>query len=480
MKKYIAVATVTLCALFALQTDAATYQNGDLLTSPQHTSVYEYKDGKRHGFVNAEVFHTWYADFSKVKTISVSELEAIELGTPMPVKENTKLIKFPLNPKTYAVTSYATIQHIPDEETAIALFGANWASNIIELPEIYFLFYTKGPALEQQEAPIEPPETTSVLEVADCPAQFEPYVNTEHQFVLCLQDGMEVKPNGDQWGFYGTDGMLKGDIAIVDSYDTLDAYVDATLNTSNLMGGTYLNEAQALWTTFDTGGGGIMLEVAAIQNNVNKEILVLSFIKDDGPDYYYSIGRRAYFYQEGAQVVHPYVQSTSFGQCDTGGSEWNMITRLLDPDDYAFSYGYYNVEKFSFCYDKSYTMTVNNGPAIDLDVPFDGLDGAYVSHSVQNDETIDSLINIIETDSDITGVTTQTTDHGDTMVTYTMLEPGHPGDEFRIDVMRNGSDEFGNATVRKVAVVFSAPSLDANMTHMQTFANVVKQTFMFK
>lgn len=127
---------------------ASSYPDDSLLTSPEHSSVYQIVNGKRSPFVNSDVYFTWHDDFSNVQEISVAELESIELGNPMPVRPNTKLIKFPLNPRVYAVTDDNFIQHIPNEQTALSLFGPDWNSNIIELPEIYYLFYMKGASLD--------------------------------------------------------------------------------------------------------------------------------------------------------------------------------------------------------------------------------------------------------------------------------------------------------------------------------------------
>ncbi|PIR04063.1 MAG: hypothetical protein COV59_02670 [Candidatus Magasanikbacteria bacterium CG11_big_fil_rev_8_21_14_0_20_39_34] len=142
--------------------------DGTLITSPKHSSVYLVEGGKRRPFINESIYKTWYSNFKSVKTVSVEDVEAIELGDPMPIKSGTKLLKFPLNPKIYAVTKDSYIQHIPDVYTAQMLFGANWGNEIIEIPEVYYLFYEKGPAL-----PSRMPNQTSggELSQAVCPGR---------------------------------------------------------------------------------------------------------------------------------------------------------------------------------------------------------------------------------------------------------------------------------------------------------------------
>lgn len=114
---------------------------GDLLRSPLHASVYYYKNGKRHSFANRAVYATWYKDFSTLKTISVEQMEQIELGDPVSIKPRTLLLKFPLNPRVYEIVDEGILRHIQSEKEALTKYGADWNKKVIELPEIYFLFY---------------------------------------------------------------------------------------------------------------------------------------------------------------------------------------------------------------------------------------------------------------------------------------------------------------------------------------------------
>jgi len=167
MKKVFLLSLVAfmLSMLAPASSQAAVYTDGMLLKSPLHTSIYQYQDGTRRAFPTDMVFYTWHDNFLGVTEITVEEMEAIPLGNPMPIKPHTKLIKFPLNPKTYAVTGSEYIQHIPNPATAIANFGADWETNIIELPEIFSLFYTKGSALPYKELPKSTSSSELILSV---------------------------------------------------------------------------------------------------------------------------------------------------------------------------------------------------------------------------------------------------------------------------------------------------------------------------
>jgi len=127
-----------------LQVGAAA-QAGDLIKMDGLSSVYYLAgDGKRYVFPNEATYFSWYSDFSKVVTISQSELESYPLGKNVTVRPGTKLVKITTNPKVYAVTTNGTLIAVPDEATAKTLWGDNWAKRVIDVPDAFFTNYTIG------------------------------------------------------------------------------------------------------------------------------------------------------------------------------------------------------------------------------------------------------------------------------------------------------------------------------------------------
>ncbi len=152
-KKYLLGGLIMVCALFGVQyvfAQANPITDGMLLKSPKHTAVYQYQYGTRRPFASNKVYYTWYQNFENVTEITVKEMEEIKLGNPMSIKPDEALLKFPLNPRIYSVgvdSDYGTeavLRHIPHAGAATALFGDDWEDMIIELPELYYLFYVEG------------------------------------------------------------------------------------------------------------------------------------------------------------------------------------------------------------------------------------------------------------------------------------------------------------------------------------------------
>ena len=205
--------------------------DGTLLKSPQHTAVYQYEGGKRRAFPNSEVYHTWYDSFSNIYTISVAEMEAIEIGNPMPIKGYTKLLKFPLNPKIYSVTKDGIIHHIPDAMTAKSWYGENWGNEIIELPEIYYLFYTKGDILDSViDSSDNPVDTSNDASIA-CPSGTIKKTYTNFGFTVCHDEDGAMTGLGNSIVFSVVSGSnannFPGILTMVESgYDTAQDYID--------------------------------------------------------------------------------------------------------------------------------------------------------------------------------------------------------------------------------------------------------------
>ncbi len=138
----IVMVTTILSLSVVVGPTASAASAGDLIKMDGLSSVYYLAgDGKRYVFPNEATFFSWYGDFSSVKTISQSELEALPLGANVTIRPGTKLVKITTNPKVYAVETNGSLVAIPDEATATTLFGANWAKRVVDVPDGFFSNY---------------------------------------------------------------------------------------------------------------------------------------------------------------------------------------------------------------------------------------------------------------------------------------------------------------------------------------------------
>jgi len=132
------VTILSMSMVLVAPANAAVAQAGDLIKMDGLSSVYYLAaDGKRYVFPNETTYFSWYSDFSTVKTISQSELESYPLGANVTVRPGTKLVKITTDPKVYAVTSSGELKWVPDEATAKALFGDNWAKRVVDVPDSF-------------------------------------------------------------------------------------------------------------------------------------------------------------------------------------------------------------------------------------------------------------------------------------------------------------------------------------------------------
>jgi hypothetical protein len=122
--------------------------NGQLVKTAASKAVY-YKaaDGKRYVFFNSTHFHDWFVDFSTVKTIGQADMENIEIGGNVTYRPGS-LVKIDSSSKVYAVSKGGILRWIKTEATAKVLFGSSWAQKVKTIPDIMFINYSVGSAIE--------------------------------------------------------------------------------------------------------------------------------------------------------------------------------------------------------------------------------------------------------------------------------------------------------------------------------------------
>jgi hypothetical protein len=101
----------------------------------------------RYTFPNEKTYFTWYSDFSDVITISDSALADITLGGNIVYRPGSYWIKVTSSPVVYAVSTDGTILEIDSPEVAEDLAGSDWASQIHDVPDVFFSDYTEGAPL---------------------------------------------------------------------------------------------------------------------------------------------------------------------------------------------------------------------------------------------------------------------------------------------------------------------------------------------
>jgi hypothetical protein len=118
------------------------------------TTVYYYgSDSKRHIFPNVATYNSWYPDFSGVKNISATTLQALPLGNNVTVRPGSVLLKIQTDPKVYAVEPNGLLRWVPTEARATTLYGSNWATKVIDVPLVFWVDYSFGSDITTDKHP---------------------------------------------------------------------------------------------------------------------------------------------------------------------------------------------------------------------------------------------------------------------------------------------------------------------------------------
>jgi hypothetical protein len=155
MKKFFS--SFAVCVLFTALIPAQSARAAgvdDLVKCPDFSAVYYVgDDGNRYVFPNENIYFSWFPDFSEVKTISCDDLASFPIGDRLVYQPGTSLVKIPSDPSVYAVESDGVLREIPDEDTAKALFGDDWAERVDDVSEAFWPSFTVGEPLEDGEVP---------------------------------------------------------------------------------------------------------------------------------------------------------------------------------------------------------------------------------------------------------------------------------------------------------------------------------------
>ncbi|MBI2099199.1 hypothetical protein HYT45_02150 [Candidatus Uhrbacteria bacterium] len=130
-----------------LTAKAAALSSGDLIKASLPAVYYYGGDGKRYVFPNEKTYKTWYSDFSTVKTVTDAELAAVTIGGNATYRPGVKMVKITTDPKVYAVAKGGVLRHVASEAVATSLYGANWNTQIDDVPDAFFTNYTVGSAV---------------------------------------------------------------------------------------------------------------------------------------------------------------------------------------------------------------------------------------------------------------------------------------------------------------------------------------------
>ena len=154
-KIFTTLSLVVLIAGLSLPLNPAHAASTDDLVRCEDSSAVYYlaEDGARYVFPNEQIYFSWYPDFHDVKTISCEDLATIPLGDRILYQAGTRLVKIPSDPSVFVVEDDGLLREIPDEATALKLFGEDWGIRVDDVSEAFWSSFTVGEPLAEDEVP---------------------------------------------------------------------------------------------------------------------------------------------------------------------------------------------------------------------------------------------------------------------------------------------------------------------------------------
>jgi len=132
--------------------DDSELQSNDLIKLADSDAVYVIgDDGKRHPFPNEVTFYSWGYSFENVTVVDTATMSSYLIGGSVTVKPGSYLVKIQSVPKVYAVAPNHTLRWIDSEETAVEVFGAGWANEVIDVSDAFWPDYTAGELIDSAD-----------------------------------------------------------------------------------------------------------------------------------------------------------------------------------------------------------------------------------------------------------------------------------------------------------------------------------------
>lgn len=126
-----------------------------LVTFGQSKTVYYIDDvGLRHSFPNQQTYQSWFGNnFSQVYQVPETDLTYYSLGDNITVRPGTKMIKLTTDPKVYVIEPPNYLRWLSTEELALQLYGTDWNTRVIDMPDVFFGNYVMGDPITEAVHP---------------------------------------------------------------------------------------------------------------------------------------------------------------------------------------------------------------------------------------------------------------------------------------------------------------------------------------
>ena len=138
--------SVVILTPTAQAAECPTLVAGNLFKVPDNSAVYLLNTNmERMYFPHFTVYKSWYEDYSGVVEIPNTCVDNYPVPSAPPYGVNyrpgSRLVKVQISPSVYAVEPGNKLVKIGSEEVAIALYGVDWASKVIDIADVFWPNY---------------------------------------------------------------------------------------------------------------------------------------------------------------------------------------------------------------------------------------------------------------------------------------------------------------------------------------------------
>lgn len=143
-------------------------QPGTVVRSREFPTLYYIgADGKRYVFPNEHAYFSWFDDFSGISEVETGSLSQFAIGGNIQYKPGAVLVKIKTDPKVYAVGKNGVLHWVKTEDLAKKLYGEKWNLLIDDVPDVFFVNYSVGTVIENENDFDPDEEEDAILGIDD-------------------------------------------------------------------------------------------------------------------------------------------------------------------------------------------------------------------------------------------------------------------------------------------------------------------------
>jgi hypothetical protein len=119
------------------------------INDPCKTIWFVGKDGYKHAFPNARVYHSWYGEEYRFEVVDQKTIDGYGLGKNVTYRPGKRMVKFDGSAVVYAVAHAGVLREVATERVATDIYGTDWRLSVDDVDTQFVNDYYLGAVIHE-------------------------------------------------------------------------------------------------------------------------------------------------------------------------------------------------------------------------------------------------------------------------------------------------------------------------------------------